>query len=387
MRKIHKLRLERKKVLNSRHTHPVLRVAGIVDSRHTGKILHHRHSSHPVLVLLMILVGFFLWVTQDMVYSATQSGGVTVNLIVPGPPPTSGAVILQPANNSQHSSSIIQVTGTCEPSTMVVVYIAQANAGSGICTNAGVFSIVTQLNPGQNTIRVLNFDNLGQAGPLTSSVVVEYVTQESAGAIVTPELPVMPAVIPGVEPKPSVNCGDSIDYLCAPLAPSASTCDLYSYTKELPTGGNPRVSVVCYPNTIKPNQSARVGMIVWGGMPPYAVKIGWGDDDIQQTLKSIDKPGYFVEEASYQFTGKYSVKVNVVDGTGKQAYSEIQAKVLGAEKPTNFAEYITYGMSTSWFDTPVPMYVIALSLTVGFWSGDIFERIVTHPRFRLKTKH
>ncbi|HUC96726.1 MAG TPA: hypothetical protein VMR16_03640, partial [Candidatus Saccharimonadales bacterium] len=31
-------------------------------------------------------------------------------------------------------------------------------------------------------------------------------------------------------------------------------------------------------------------------------------------------------------------------------------------------------LHTSWFKTPVPLYIMAVALTLGFWGGDIFNR-------------
>lgn len=43
-----------------------------------------------------------------------------------------------------------------------------------------------------------------------------------------------------------------------------------------------------------------------------------------------------------------------------------------------------------WFKTPVPLYVVAVAVTIGFWLGDVFDKklgVVKTKRRKLSAKH
>src|ERR1035437_7687326 len=95
---------------------PVIRHLRLIEPKHTGKLISHRHTSHVALMLILITVGIFLYASQGISWAAkfVSSGSVSIGAVVPGPPPTIGAVISSPVNGTTVSSvSVIQVAGTC----------------------------------------------------------------------------------------------------------------------------------------------------------------------------------------------------------------------------------------------------------------------------------
>lgn len=212
-----------------------------------------------------------------------------------------------------------------------------------------------QLSLGQNILTAKNYDNLNQAGPDTSAVTVtfEIVNEDPVVQPEQPILPENPLIIPGVTTGPS-------------------ECDSYQPSSTLLTGGDPHVAVVCVPRSIDANQDHKIGVLVWGGKPPYAINFKWGSGDT--TLISMNAPGYKSVKVRYASSGVYNINIQLTDQSNKAATGESAVEVTNAATPQTFTQVVDNILSTSWFETPVPLYVTALALTLGFWGGDIFHR-------------
>ncbi len=336
----------------------VLRHFRLVDHKHTGSLIHVRHSSHVALVGILVIVGFFLVISQNLVSAShlSSSGSVTVGLVVSGPPPTDGATITSPISGTTIANlNPTDVSGTCFPNSFVVIQNNASLAGSTICTAGGAFLVSVQLSLGQNILTAKNYDNLNQAGPDTSAVTVtfEIVNEDPVVQPEQPILPENPLIIPGVTTGPS-------------------ECDSYQPSSTLLTGGDPHVAVVCVPRSIDANQDHKIGVLVWGGKPPYAINFKWGSGDT--TLISMNAPGYKSVKVRYASSGVYNINIQLTDQSNKAATGESAVEVTNAATPQTFTQVVDNILSTSWFETPVPLYVTALALTLGFWGGDIFHR-------------
>jgi hypothetical protein len=330
---------------------PVLRHLRLVAHKHTGKIIHVRHTSHVALLLMLVIVGFFLVISQNLVQASGQvSVGVTVN----GPPPSTGATIVTPLDGTTIKYiNPSKIDGTCAADLFVVVYDDGVLAGSTICTHAGIFDVNVQLHQGTNVLTALNFDNLNQAGPKTPAVTVQFVPESVSVEVPAPVLPTTPVIIPGVTSGPS-------------------ECDGYTPTGTLETGGQPHVQVVCVPRSIVQNEDHKIGVLVWGGTPPYAISFDWGSGD--KTLLSMPAPGYKTVKVHYASSGIYNINIQLTDQTSSSTTGASAIQVTGTIAPQTFTQVVNSILSTSWFETPVPLYVIAVGLTLGFWAGDIFHR-------------
>lgn len=329
---------------------PILKHLRLVSHKHTGSVIHVRHTSHVALLGMLVIVGFFLVISQNFV----QAGEVSVGLVVQGSAPTVGATITSPLDGiTVVNLNPVPVEGTCATDSFVVVYNDGALAGSTICTGAGLFTVSVQLRDGTNVLTARNFDNLNQPGPDTPSVSVTFKTEEVAADVPTPDLPENPVIIPGVTSGPA-------------------ECEDYNPTGELSTGGQPHVAVVCVPRSVATNEDHRIGILVWGGAPPYALNFDWGSGE--STLISMDAPGYRTVKVHYASSGIYNINVQVTDRSSNAATGESAVQVTDADEPQTLTQVINNILSTSWFETPVPLYVIAVGLTLGFWGGDIFNR-------------
>ncbi|TAL15106.1 hypothetical protein EPN95_00695 [Patescibacteria group bacterium] len=356
----------RSKVVKLAHAkRPVLRHLKLVEHKHTGKLVKTRHSSYVALVGILVVVGFFLFITQGI--AKADGSSVSISAVVKGAGPTVGAKITSPIDGFNIINlNPTQVEGTCVADSFVVVYNDSKLSGSTICTSAGVFDVNVQLHEGANVLSARNFDDLNQAGPDTPAVTVTFTAETVAQDVAQPNLPETPVIIPGV-------------------TPGLSDCANYTPTGTLTTGGQPHVAVVCVPQTVQVNEDHNIGVLVWGGVPPYALNFKWGSGD--ETLISMDAPGYKAVKVHYASSGTYNINVQVTDRGSTAATGQSAVQVTNsATQPQDIAQIINNITGASWFETPVPLYVIAVGLTLGFWGGDIFSRRFGAKHLRKKTR-
>lgn len=340
-------------------THTILRHLRLIEHKHTGKLIHLRHTSHVALIGILMVVGFFLFISGNVTSAETVGGTVSIGVIVPGPAPTVGVTITSPKNGAKLTDKkTITVKGTCLKELFVVIQNNNILAGSTMCANDGTFELQIQLQTGTNVLTALNYDNLNQPGPVTPSVTV-YVTQKTNPTdnkvntdSIAPVLPINPSIIPGVSADFS-NCND---YLPGKMS----------------AGGDPHVAVACVPRLFGPKIQQVLGVLVWGGAPPYAINVDWGDGS-ESTLLMITTPGYKKESFSYASPGVYKITFKLKDANEKEAIVQTAVQVSGKTK-TPLSSVTDDIFSTSWFKTPVPLYLMAVAITLGFWGGDIFDR-------------
>jgi hypothetical protein len=303
---------------------------------------------------MLIIVGFLLIISQNIVKA---SGDVTVGVVVNGPPPTVGAFITSPIEGiTIVNLNPTLVSGTCLANTFVVVYNDGTLSSSAICKSDSTFTLNVQLHSGKNSLSAKNFDNLNQPGPATPTVNIIFTSVDVvANNVPQPVLPETPVIIPGV-------------------TPGIAECAAYKAPLNLPLGGQPHVAVVCVPRSIEQNTDHQIGVLVWGGSPPYALNFAWGSGD--STLLSVDAPGYRTVKVHYASSGIYTINIQVTDRLSSAAtgQSAIQVTNTTTTVPPTLSQIINNVFMGSWLQTPVPLYVIAVGLTLGFWGGDIFNR-------------
>lgn len=339
-------------------TRPVLRHFRLVEYKHTGKLIHHQHTSYLALIGLLLVVGFFLYASASFARAQqiTSDGSVSIGATVPGPAPTVGATILSPVDGTNLTNqSTVEVTGTCAPGTFVVVQDNSELVGSTVCTDAGIFVLQIQLQTGMNVLSALNYDNLNQPGPNTPLVRVNVTTSGEQ-----PSLPVgLPILLPA---NPSIVVG---------LNSKVTSCD-DRQVQTLPIGGVSRVAVVCIPRFVAADTQQTLSIMVWGGSPPYALDIDWGNG-AENTLLSLTAQGTRTVNFSYSQAGVYTITLRLKDKDGKPALVQTAVQVSGAAI-TPLGVLADDILHTSWFKTPVPLYLLAVAITLGFWGGDIFDR-------------
>jgi len=361
----------------------------LVEHIHTGKLISRKHTSHLSLMLILILLGFFLCVNSALVRA--NGGSVSIGMIVNGPAPTVGAVIMKPTDGFiLTDQNITEVSGTCAANTFVVVKDNGLLAGSTNCTEAGIFVLQIQLQTGNNVLSALNYDNINQSGPITDSVIIIVVqTIVDKPEVVVPVLPSNPSIISGLVPNANVGVDEEIGKVTDKgTKQDVSNCDSYQ-AGSVAIGGEPHISIVCVPRLLLPKIQQTMGILVWGGTPPYAVNITWGDST-EDTLISIPEAGYRTVKFVYASAGSYKISLKLKDKNNKQALVQTAVQVSGVVTPVSGTvniPFIINSMSTmSAVEASVPFYLLAVAITLGFWCGDIFERVLGSPNLKNKSK-
>lgn len=334
----------------------------IASHSHTGKLIHHRQTSHLLLFLMLVLLGLFLYASGDYAKSTTNSDSVMVGAIVTGPAPTIGVQITSPLDGTKiNDNPLVDVKGICQAGLYVIVRNNGAMAGSTTCSEAGVFSLQIQLSTGKNELSALNYDNLNQPGPATASIAV-YLIKNGVQILATgPTVatPVNPTTITGLN--------------------NFSDCSSYN-AGSLPVDDQPHITVACMPRLFLPNLPQLVGVLAWGGTPPYAVSIDLGNNSSSDLL-SLPSAGYRTLNLNYSVPDTYKVAFKLKDQTGKTATIQTSVQVSGEKSVATQSTVVNNTTGTlagsvvdSISKAPTPLYLVAMAVTIGFWGGDLYDR-------------
>lgn len=81
---------------------PALRHLRLIHGRHTGKIVHHKHTSHLTLLVILLILGVFLYASGYFVSakSVSDSQSLTVTAVVPGDIVNKNNVVIKPLESS-----------------------------------------------------------------------------------------------------------------------------------------------------------------------------------------------------------------------------------------------------------------------------------------------
>lgn len=245
-------------------------------------------------------------------------------------------------------------------------------SGSTICGGNGTFSLQIQVGLGDNVISVRNYDNYNQAGPVTPTVRI-IVKASDMKPNVAPIEPVSPDTSPTLPENPSIIPGKD------------GECDDYQ-AGNMPTDSVPHVAVACVPRLFLPGIEQTLGVVTWGGNPPYIVNIDWNDGSGSKQY-SFETEGYHLITFRYVSAGVYKINFKLTDAKNKQTVVQTAVQVNGTNESlsasTSNDDMI---IDKTWFETPVPLYVMAVALTLGFWGGDVFDRKFGYGNNRRRAK-
>ena len=159
---------------------------------------HVAVSLHPVSLMTMLCAGVFLVAATISVFGASYE----VTASVPGPIPTSPAIISSPTDGQHFTSADTTFSGSCPAATYVTLFINGSTAGSSWCSTGLTFSILTTLPAGTSTAQVQDYNSLNQPGPTSGVITVYYdppVPPPAPGPVPTPT----PAPSPSPAPAPA----------------------------------------------------------------------------------------------------------------------------------------------------------------------------------------
>lgn len=251
--------------------------------KHTGKLLHHRHTSYHALFLLLVIAGAFIALTNHIANAASYD----VTATVPAPLPTTAAVITQPTDGAIVNTSDIQVGGTCPiiiPAVVVVLYDNGSLVGSTRCTAGGVFEMPVSISAGQHSLVATVVNITGQTGLTSDPVMVTY----------TPLVPIAQPLVS--QPSRPQSSGNTIPVVT-------------------PSNVGPLVLTPAAPFLIfGPTIDAVWDGTMQGGTAPYTFYIDWGDGTIE--THSGLSAGAQEFRHRYHKTGSYLISIRVEDSSG-----------------------------------------------------------------------
>ncbi len=362
------------------HGHIVNSLLQVAAHKHTGKKLHHSHTSYGGLVLFMLLAGAVLLLSMGSLNAlgVTSSGNVNVSLTVPSEPPSVGAQIVNPQNGDTVTNDTINVSGTCPEGTTVVIYRNGIFAASSMCSTEGQFLATVQLRAGDNLLQAQNYDSLDQAGPATPTVLVRF-----------------DAVL--VDGIPDSQSQESIVVVDIPEPVPTSELDLSELTCNTIGLGHQSVDALllevgCVTRQVYTGEVFNLPVYISGGEPPYALSISW-DDTNQNSLYTVTEQGRMSFSNIYDRWKTYTLRLNIADSKGRTYATQVVVQVIDATAAAagngnSLTPYVPVTLQKLWLEASVPTYIAVSTLVLGFWVGDIFQRVfgikkMIHPR---KTK-
>jgi hypothetical protein len=357
-----------KRTRTTKRSHLRASLVYVAPHKHTGKRLAHRQTSHGLLLLLLIAAGIILFFSLAGLEAAgiTRNGQVNVTLTVPGTPPSTGAVITSPQTKSKVKKPLLQVTGTCPSGNIAAVYNNGQFAGSTICLTDNSFQATVQLRVGINTLQAQNYDDLNQSGPATSQIEVVFEPDNPALPIpavvnTADDITLDPSIPDTLAPQPSENpCH-------APVDPEATT--------EL------SLTVSCVTRNIFVGEKISLPISVLGGIGPYALSVDWGEGDSAQ-LYSLSKPGHHQLSHAYSVPRIKNISLLVADSSGQtyQLGTVISINDDGSDEITAAGvspfQNALNNLTGIWLEVSVPLYWAVVTLFLGFWVGDLFQRFL-----------
>ena len=306
---------------------------------HTFRLRHSSHTSYPLVLLLLLLVGLLLFNWTSFATGLDY----TVKAKVPAPALTEPAIILTPTDGASFSSTPIVVNGRCPVDSYVKLTRNGLFSGVALCQPDGTFHIQTDLFVGTNELSAQDYNITDDPGPSSPSVNVQY----------SPPATSKPA------PKPT--------------SPEAAPAPFVISSEFLFKGYHVGQSIIWQ-------------FSLTGGSAPYAVHIDWGDgtgDTLSRTSAGEFGVSHIYVKATTR-QNSYVVKAEASDGAGNKAFVQLLAIVnpdaAAATAPGSGGGNLGNTSSISNFLKVVwPTYGVSLLLLSSFWLGERREFQLLHP--------
>ncbi len=311
----------------------------------TGKRMSSQHTSYPLLVFILLLLGVFM-TGFTLKVSASD---VVVSAFVQAPIPTVPATIITPVTNARFNDSQTTVTGTCAAADMVKLYRNNNFSGAVLCAIDNTFQIQTALFEGSNDLQARVYNITNDEGPQSPVVRVYY------------DVPV--PLIPGTNtPEPVTS---------APAIVPQFMISAENLYKGYKVG-----------DTIE----WQIGAV--GGTAPYAFSINWGDGNT--SIVSRRDEGVFTTKHVYKkvgsYKGSYVIRVTASDANDKSSFIQLMIIIQDSKNVSNSIPAVgsisnttptlPFNMQLFW-----PAYVVTFLMVISFWLGQ--RRTLVKPKHRL----
>lgn len=292
---------------------------------HTGRLRSHEHTSYGPLFALLLVVGAALAIsTASAASPGPEAGSVGLNGNMPGPAPTTAAVITSPKTGQRFSTTPVTIEGTCPKGTLVEIFKNDIFAGSSACSEQGTFTLDIDLLIGENRLIARVYDALNQSGPDSAPVTVYY---------------------------------DA-------LPPQAGALSPLSFG-----GGQMLINTDAVFRGAWPEKQMLVPITIVGGVPPFAVNVQWGDSSNKVIARNDNAP--FNAEHAYKKPGIFQITLQATDSQGRVAFLTVASIVNGqpsvaaaGSTPENRSRILLL-----W-----PFFVSAVAIVVAFWLGERREK-------------
>jgi hypothetical protein len=302
--------------------------------KHTGKVLHHKHTSYHALFLVLGLAGVFMVLLSN----AAKAADIIVTGRIPAPIPVGAPVITSPVDGLITTTTPLTVSGTCpviSPAIIITLHDGSDMLGSGQCTVDGTFSISIPLV--EHTYSIV----------ATVVTITDDTGESSTPITVTYKLPPPPVV---------------------PSKPTTGT-----------SGGNPRPT---------PTQGEGLEIVsdkpfivfgagadaVWsglfrGGDRPYRVTITWGDGSTN-IYNNVGGNKQAFAHHYHQLRG-FQINVTVTDKSGHSVSKSFAAATpLIFDNTPNGAGTTGQGLHLSPIILLYALYFALLWLLFTLWRQD-----------------
>ena len=287
----------------------------------TPKVLRSIQWILPTIIGMCLLVLLFgvakVGAITPIPTPQPQAGSYGLEATKRQAPPKVGATITTPGSGASYSTSPIAVNGICPNGLLVEVFNNNVMVGSVMC-NGGSFTMQVSLFAGTNELYAIVYDELGQPGPKSNIVTVNY------------------------SPTQFAAFGQLITLTSSYGRRSAPTGTLLEWPLQLS-----------------------------GGTGPYAFSIDWGDGTPLE-LKSQAFGGVVMISHVYKKAGIYQVNVKVTDANGVSAFLQLVAvasgEVTGNSEPSPPAagtKVVQGKPQILWW----PQLVLMLLLLPTYWLG------------------
>lgn len=308
----------------------------ILPSHHSGRVVHHRHTSYGGLALLMLLAVSALSFASRGVSQAAATDPVTdeygTYAVVPGEIPRTAPVIRTVQSGTVFTSGDpITVGGSCPADTLIKIFKNDVFGGATLCNNQN-FSLDIDLFIGSNTLVAKAYNGNNIPGPDSAPVVV---TRNLAGGEIPPYVPAQQFFVTSDIYYKGINVGEELKW----------------------------------PVTLS------------GGQPPYAVNVGWGDG--KTDLISRKEPGSFDIAHIYLVPGQgsrphHTITITATDQHGSKSFIQLVTVVVGNDPGIISGVKRGYDLSGPIRAAWQILAIIAI-VVFSFWLGERREAyVLTH---------
>lgn len=297
---------------------------------HTGKLLHHRHTSYRGMAVVLVLATVFIVGLNIMARVTADSLNLYVYGRIPAPIPTDAPVILSPKTGFATHHAAMSVSGTCPvitPQVIIAIIDNGQEAGSAPCDGSNNFLVNITLASGDNDILARSFTITGDAGPDSNHITANFT--------------------PTHEP--------------APLGSNSNSSATNLQGK--PTDIAPLALVATNPFVVfGPAKDAIWTGSIDGGIAPYEFHVDWGDGSSSNyRVKNWGAQNF---QHHYRSMQPHDIMIHVIDHSG-QYLTRHYAAVTPYVVPTVSSTLAT--PSGPWSGTsPVGIYGIYLMMLALF---------------------